>query len=248
VLSALRSNAINAQARATVAALLHRFDAIAVRPVTPGDIAQLTFDRLTMSWESIFQRAKWLLQGLFPDVRSGDVDGTCLLFNMERLFEAFLGAKVRQAWQGSSNGIYRIMLQGPQRNLARSDTDTDEAFELRPDIAVFDEGGAVRIFDTKWKRLDPNISSFGVPPADVYQLAAYASRYRCERVALVYPASVDCPPGLVERYTLVIPDAPYLEVYAVDLRALCFGGGLPVGMLPPRGKHQSRSRFASADV
>lgn len=70
VLSVLRPNAISAQARATVAALLHRFDDVALHPVTPRDIARLTLDRMTKSWEPIFERAKWLLQGLFPDVRS----------------------------------------------------------------------------------------------------------------------------------------------------------------------------------
>jgi 5-methylcytosine-specific restriction enzyme subunit McrC len=231
VLSVLRPNAISAQARATVAALLHRFDDVALHPVTPRDIARLTLDRMTKSWEPIFERAKWLLQGLFPDVRSGEVDGTCLLFNMERLFEAFLGAKLRQAWQGTPEDSFRIVLQGPQKSLAQSDV--GHAFRLRPDVTVLDDGGVVRIFDAKWKRLDTKAPSSGVSPSDVYQLAAYASRYSCERVALVYPASVGCPPGLIESYRLAIPGAPILEAHAVDVRALGRNGPLPLELRPP---------------
>ena len=244
VLAVLRPGAISAHARATVAALLHRFDDVALQPVTPQDIARLTFDRMTKSWEPIFERAKWLLQGLFPDVRSGEMDGTCLLFNMERLFEAFLGAKLRQAWQGTPDG-FRIVLQGPQKSLAQSDA--GHAFRLHPDITVLDDGGVVRIFDAKWKRLDPKAPSSGVSPSDVYQLAAYASRYSCERVALVYPASVACPSGLVESYRLAIPCAPILEVHAVDVRELGRNGSLPLELRPPlRADRKSGQRIPEA--
>lgn len=99
VLIRLLHQAIGAQAKANVAALLHRFDGVAHVPVTPQDIECLSFDRMIRRWQPVFDRAKWLLQGLFPDVRFGEIDGTCLLFNMERLFEAFLGVKLRQAWQ-----------------------------------------------------------------------------------------------------------------------------------------------------
>ena len=59
------------------------------------EISLLSFDRIIIHWKPVFERAKWLLQGLFPDVRTGAVAGICLVFNMERLFEEFIGAKVR---------------------------------------------------------------------------------------------------------------------------------------------------------
>ncbi|SEN92289.1 5-methylcytosine-specific restriction enzyme subunit McrC [Nitrosospira multiformis] len=230
VLSALRSSAVSVQTRATVTTLLHHFDNVALYPVTPRDIARLIFDRMTNRWKPIFERAAWLLQGLFPDVRSGNIDGTCLLFNMERLFEAFLVVKVRQAWRGSQENNFKIVSQGPQKNLARSDS--GPAFSLRPDVTLMDDDVVVRIFDAKWKRLDPQAPSFGVSPSDAYQLAVYASRYRCERVALIYPSSITRPPGLVERYRLAIPGAPILEIYAFDIRKLASGGPLPVELHP----------------
>lgn len=235
VLSCLRPHVISAQAKATVVALLHRFDDVALHPVTPRVIELLPFDRMTKRWEPIFVRAKWLLQGLFPDVRSGEVDGTCLLFNMERLFEAFLGAKLRQAWIGSPDRNFEIVLQGPQKSLAESDA--GHAFRLRPDVTVLDDDGTVRIFDAKWKQLDLKGPSSGVLPSDAYQLAAYASRYGCKRVALVYPASVDCPPGLIDTYRLAIPNTPTLEAHAVDVRALGHNSPLPPELCPPLKEH-----------
>ena len=232
VLSVLRPSALSAEARATVAALLHRFDDVAPQPVTTRDIAGLTFDRMTKDWEPIFLRARWLLEGLFPDVRSGETSGTCLLFNMERLFEAFLGTKLKQAWQGIPESSFRIVLQGPQKSLAQSDA--SRAFALRPDVTVLDgTGNVARIFDTKWKQLVAHAPSFGVSPSDVYQLATYASRYSCEHVALIYPASIDCPPGLIESYRLAIPGAPIFEVHAVDLHRLGRNSLLPLELRPP---------------
>jgi 5-methylcytosine-specific restriction enzyme subunit McrC len=32
---------------------------------------------------------------------------------------------------------------------------------------------------------------------------AYATRYRCNRLALIYPASVDWPPGKVAEFVLM---------------------------------------------
>jgi 5-methylcytosine-specific restriction enzyme subunit McrC len=61
----------------------------------------------------------------------------------------------------------------------------------------------------------------------------YPSYRDIARVALVYPASVDCPPGLIESYRLAIPAAPILEAHAVDIRALGRSGLLPLELRPP---------------
>ena len=198
VLALLRPLAIGSHAKATVASLLHRFDEVAGASVTPLEIDRLIFDRMIRRWEPVFEHAKWLLQGLFPDVRAGEIDGTCLLFNMEKLFEAFLGVKLRRAWQNAALVGFRFCLQGPQKSLAQTDSGT--AFSLKPDITVQKDGDVIRVFDAKWKRLDPRKPNAGISPADVYQLSAYASRYRCRSVSLVYPATTDCPAGLVGSF------------------------------------------------
>lgn len=232
VLSKLLSQTISAHAKATVAALLHRFDDVAHVPVSPRDIDQLPFDRMIRRWGPVFDRAKWLLQGLFPDVRIGDVSGTCLLFNMERLFEAFIGRRLRRAWHRTSVGRFRVELQGPQESLARSVS--GPAFALRPDITIVEGGLVVRILDTKWKKLDSQKPNAGVSQADAYQLATYASRYGCDHVGLIYPASRLCSPGLVESFRLNIPGAPVLDIYAVDMGPRGIGSPLPKDLLPPQ--------------
>jgi len=103
---------------------------------------------------------------------------------------------------------------------------------------------SVAILDAKWKRLDLAEPNSGVASADAYQINAYASRHRCKRFALVYPASRACPPGRITKFVLMTEERPVLDVVAVDVLEHAFGTGIPVGidaMIPiePHWKHRS---------
>jgi 5-methylcytosine-specific restriction enzyme subunit McrC len=54
---------------------------------------------------------------------------------------------------------------------------------------------------------------------------AYASRLRCKSLALVYPASFDCPPGHLTEFAFMTEERPTLEIVAIDVRELAFGDG-----------------------
>ena len=204
--------------RAIVASFLHRFDAVSTQPVNARDIDALCFDRTIAHWRYVFDKARLLLKGLFPDVRlgdRGDSSGSMLLFNMEELFEALLAAGVRRACR------LRVTTQGPKKNLA------DKGFQLRPDITLQHADDTVAIIDAKWKHLTPNKSNASVASEDAYQMNAYASRYRCQRLALVYPASKDCQAGTIEQFTLKTEQKPRLDIIAIDIEKLTFNNELP---------------------
>ena len=224
VLRILHGFALGARTRAMVAAFLHRFNEVSDRRVTVRDVGALRFDRTTRHWEPVFARSHWLLSGLYPDVRTGDAAGSALLFNMEKLFETVLRLRIRHACQTQDGGRLAVGLQSPVKNLAAS------SFQLRPDITIQRDNETVAILDAKWKRLDLTEPNSGVSSGDAYQMNAYASRYRCKRLALVYPASEDCPPGKITEFVLMTGDRPMLEVVAVDVRELAFGSGIPAGM------------------
>ena len=224
VLRILLGFALGARTRAMVAAFLHRFDEVSDRRVTVRDVGALRFDRTTRHWEPVFARSHWLLSGLYPDVRTGDAAGSALLFNMEKLFETVLRLRIRHACQTQDGARLAVGLQSPVKNLAAS------SFQLRPDITIQRDNETVAILDAKWKRLDLTEPNSGVSSGDAYQMNAYASRYRCKRLALVYPASEDCPPGKITEFVLMTGDRPMLEVVAVDVRELAFGSGIPAGM------------------
>ena len=110
VLFILLGHALGPAAKGAVNSLLRRMEEVSTRPCSAIDIARLSFDRLTHRWRPIFERATWFLKGLYPDVRAGTVDGACLLFDMERLFEAFVGAVLRRGWLESGT---QVVLRGP---------------------------------------------------------------------------------------------------------------------------------------
>lgn len=224
VLRNLLGFALSPRTRALVAAFLHRFDEVRDRPVTVRDIDGLRLDRTIRHWKPVFARARWLLSGLYPDVRTGDAAGSALLFNMEKLFETVLGLRIRHACQKQNGGRISVGLQSTGKNLATA------GFQLRPDIAIQSGDETVAILDAKWKRLNLRESNSGVSSGDAYQMNAYASRYRCKRLALVYPASRDCPPGRITEFVLMTEERPVLDVVAVDVRELAFGSGIPAGI------------------
>lgn len=238
VLRILLGFALSPRTRAMVAAFLHRFDEVSGRSVTARDVDALRLDRTIRHWEPVFARARRLLSGLFPDVRTGDAAGSALLFNMEKLFETVLGLRIRHACQEHAGGRLSVGLQSPVKNLATS------GFQLRPDITIQNGGESVAILDAKWKRLDLGEPNSGVSSGDAYQMNAYASRYRCKRLTLVYPASGDCPPGKITEFVLMTEERPMLEVVAVDVRELAFGSGIPTGidgMIPIERHWKQRS-------
>ncbi len=105
-----------------------------------------------------------------------------LLFPMEQVFEDFLVDSFRRHQQR-----YEVVSQGPRREIAR--IGGDPVFRTVPDIALRAGGGVRLVLDAKWKRIDATTGDLkhGIQRADVYQLYAYAKRYGCEAVALIYP-------------------------------------------------------------
>ena len=143
---------------------------------------------------------------------------------MEKLFETVLGLRIRHAWQAQHGGRLSVGLQSPVKDLATA------GFQLRPDIAIQSGDETVAILDAKWKHLDLGEANSRVSSGDAYQMNAYASRYRCKRLALVYPASRDCPPGRIAEFVLMTEERPVLDVVAVDVREFAFGSGIPAGI------------------
>ena len=232
VLAQLFVRAIGTRAKGAVNGLLRRLEDVPLRPCSAADISRLQFDRLTVRWRPIFERAVEFMRHLYPNVRAGRLDGPCLLFDMERLFEAFVCARLRSQWHIAGADGVKVVLQGPQRHFALA-REKKSAFRMRPDISVVaDDDTVERIYDTKWKRLDATAAYHGVSSDDIYQLASYAGRYRCSRLALLYPRSGEAVSGLVESFEIHCPGAPLIDVYVLDLLALVRGATLPDGLIP----------------
>ena len=228
VLHMLLAHSVGASAKSTVATLLRRFDEVGHHPGAAKNIDDLSFDQTNEHWCPVFKQAAWLAKGLFPDLRLGSVQRLSLTFSMEKLFEQALG---RCLVRGSRGNRWRIKLQDREKFLAKLDSRPwSDFFQLQPDITIWDGTRIVSILDAKWKWLDGSKSHMGISSADAYQMTAYASRYRCNQLVLIFPATKDFPAGVITGYKLQIPKRPCIHVVAVDLQKLASSSGLPQGL------------------
>ncbi|MES2879526.1 MAG: restriction endonuclease [Pseudomonadota bacterium] len=164
-----------------------RFASVSPMRLTAVDVAQLPRDRTTHRYEPVLTWCEWLLAMTSPSLSAGATRAPGLLFDMNKLFEAHV-AGLEEATAGDDYIVHR---QGPVQALAKQG-DAD-AFLLKPDITVWHanlDGSAstiARVLDAKWKRLDPKAKHWGAVSSDVYQLLAYALRYKCQKLELIYP-------------------------------------------------------------
>lgn len=123
---------------------------------------------------------------------AGKTESFAYVFDMNDLFEEFVAEfvrrELRELWL---NKGWHMRPQSATRSLLR-DRSAARLFSLRPDLRFENVlGEAELIVDTKYKLLDPATAKSGVSEADAYQMFAYARRYQCDRVVLLYPQNGD---------------------------------------------------------
>lgn len=169
--------------------LIYSLDEITDRRFTVDAYQAIPRDRMTHSYRDVVELAAMILFGPLPDVVSGDVAQVALLFDMNKLFEEFVG---RHMMRLASTLSAEVELQGPPRWLGReitAGTRGDECFRLKPDITLRRGAAYIAVIDTKWKVLSSGTPVNDVSEADVYQMLAYMTRYNCPTGMLLYPLS-----------------------------------------------------------
>ena len=181
-LQVVHGQARSLAAKRSATELLYRFDGVRDRRQEECRDWKLPERRDAKRFESVFRQCGWFLRGLGQDVRAGDRRNLSVLFDMNRLFEDFITAKLRKETRSCG---FRVWAQGPQSSLVK-EGDTSR-FQMRPDITFIADGRALAILDTKWKILSEQKDKYGISQADLYQMVAYGTRYRCPNLTLVYP-------------------------------------------------------------
>lgn len=173
--------------------LLMHFDGISDAPITLQSFNLLKRDRITQRFQPVLEQCRLFIAAIKPDVLAGSTPLFSLLFDMNHLFEAWVAEKLKP-WAHQQG--WHISTQGPRKYLAMRDDDTQQ-FQLRPDIALVDDKGVPQLIaDTKWKLLNEADRKLGVSSSDMYQLYAYAGRYKVPHLQLIYPAQA----GLLAHY------------------------------------------------
>ncbi|MFF2480092.1 McrC family protein [Paenibacillus sp. NPDC058071] len=141
--------------------------------------SQVRFNRLNESYRALFQLAKMFYHNRQPGIHSGDERTFTFLVPLNQLFEYTLYQWIHE---GLSPEGLEVKYQKPQRFL---DSQND-VFLLKPDITIQSESNVHMIVDAKYKN-PVSDSKVDLSESDVYQMLAYAVRYQCDRLCLVYP-------------------------------------------------------------
>ncbi|WP_120995950.1 McrC family protein [Stutzerimonas urumqiensis] len=143
-------------------------------------------DRLMAHYAPVRPWCELILGEQSPLSVTGDWRGISLLFPMERLFEQYVEVLLRAELPAGAQLL-------PQRRSKYLCThDTDDFFQLRPDLLLKD-GEQTWVLDTKWKLLNAGDrkNHYGLSQADFYQLFAYGHRYLPGEgeLVLIYPST-----------------------------------------------------------
>jgi 5-methylcytosine-specific restriction enzyme subunit McrC len=214
------SNSLENQRR--LRELAFAYEDVATVPVRSLRWDQVFIDRTNVGWSELFRFARLLLEDRFQSTTTGAVEGFSLLFEMNTLFEEFVGRTIRRALSGTG---LRVDLQGPQSHALIDQKTNARRFATRPDIVISQNGRHALVIDTKWKRLKGAIDDRkrGVGQADVYQMMAYAHVYDCKRLILLYP-----------HHHELAEEEGMLAVHQIANKADSLIGVATIGLVDPR--------------
>lgn len=162
----------------------------------------VVFTRLTERFRPAYELARLIIASTSFDLGHGEAPASAFLVNMNKAFEDFVVAALRDAL-GLSR---RELVQGAQGHALY--LDQERQVKLEPDLSVWRGGAPVWVGDTKYKRLLP--ADF--PNADIYQATAYAIAAGLDGALLIY-ASGSGQPGSAT----VVNVGKRIETVTVDL-------------------------------
>ncbi|MBE6573251.1 MAG: restriction endonuclease [Ruminococcaceae bacterium] len=165
--------------------LLNSFENISESFNYEKDFALIINDRSMKAYELILMWSKIFLLDKSFSTFKGSANSRALLFPMEKVFESYVADMIKKQmndWRVSTQDkghyLFSEIWGEKQKNI----------FALRPDI-VMTKGERRVIMDTKWKRLGPLLTNYGISQADMYQMYAYGKKYNTSEIYLLYPGS-----------------------------------------------------------
>lgn len=177
----------------------------------------IILDRTNSRWRELLGFARMFLSNQYQTTSSGRGQGVSMLFEMNVLFEEYIGRMLRRAAIGTD---FQVALQGGRLFCLRDPTDGVQSFQTKPDIIIRRNGKIVHIIDTKWKRISSRVDDpkQGVSQSDVYQMMAYGHLYNSARLTLLYPhhSGLGEDEGVQGRYQVTGHDM-FLETATIDI-------------------------------
>lgn len=143
-------------------------------PMGSSAISRIPLTRLTTRYEAAQSLAELIIgsQALAP--RSESRSGASVLFNMPKVWEAFVARWIEDEWGDE----YRI--EAPHS----FDLTAGGALRSEADVTVWQDGKLAALYDAKykWPGTTPTMT-------DVYQMVTYCTKLGIDEATLVYPGS-----------------------------------------------------------
>jgi 5-methylcytosine-specific restriction enzyme subunit McrC len=160
-------------------------------------------------YQSVMAWCKFFLKHQSFTNFGGSAVNFAILFPMQKVFEDFVGFKLKQKFGG---GNWQIKLQDQKHHLIENPL----KFQLKPDVVFYKNNTAKIILDAKWKILNEKERNFDISQADLYQLFAYGKKYECNNLYLIYPKNENFTQPLIFNYG----EEMTLRIYPLDLLSL----------------------------
>lgn len=157
--------------------LLGDFDSVAASNNYRKDFATVSIDRTNREYQAVMNWTRIFFSGKSFTTAAGKAEALALLFDMNKLFEAYVAEHVRKFFSDK----FTVKIQAREKYLF----DAPRRFKLKPDI-ILERDDEKFILDTKWK--------FEISPSDMYQMFAYAKKYCAKKIFLL------CPPNVAESF------------------------------------------------
>ena len=180
--------------RRNLASLRYMMDDVTLIPsAASSDAGQPLLTRLNDRYQPLLNLARLFLDDGSLQMGSGGLNTYSFVFDMNELFESFVVNFIQRnrrdilpeslqecSLHPQSHGLERLYL---------AERAGRQVFNLRPDLIFKKPSGQSYplLIDTKYKLLDPALQRQGISQDDFYQMFAYAHRYDCPKVLLVYP-------------------------------------------------------------
>ena len=196
-------------------------DVALVPAVTARQAGPELITRLNSRYEPLLNLARLFLDGGALQLTSGDLSNFAFVFDMNRLFEGFVaGFLARHRAEILPQALENCEILPQTRGAARwlAQVGGRDVFRLEPDLALRQGEAFPILIDTKYKQLNPDkATTLGVAQEDFYQMYAYATRYGCPRVILLYPQNFESAGVELPRFRFAHMPGQ-IDVAVIDIR------------------------------
>ncbi len=189
--------------------------------LSAADIEQVAIDRLNSRYAPLLTLAKLFLEQQAIQLAGGDTPSFAFTFDMNRLFEGFIAGflvRYRAAILPEAMRHCQIHVQAHGMTHVLAHAGTTACFRLAPDIVLHCGSDIPIMIDTKYKLLNQYDRKLGVSTADFYQMYAYARRFACPRVVLLYPQTAALSTALWRRFQLDTVSGYDIVAQTIDIR------------------------------